>query len=61
MLRDCAPAPVLRGDAVLALPYCDSLSVAATTSFAADRAREQVARRCREAGFVFHEEEEASK
>lgn len=40
MLRDRVPAPVLEGEVVLALPYCDNLSVAATSAARADAARQ---------------------
>eukprot|EP00959_Pyramimonas_sp_CCMP1952_P205215 4291582-Pyramimonas_sp.AAC.1 len=43
ILLDRAPAPPLRASSVLALPYCDNLTVAATCPDRANRARERVA------------------
>ena len=61
ILQARRPAPRLRGDVLLALPYCDNLTVAATCAKAANDGRERVAQHCRELGFVVHEETEADR
>eukprot|EP00971_Amphidinium_carterae_P330048 6462902-Amphidinium_carterae.3 len=60
LLSDVRPAPDLVDGALLVLPYCDNLIVGSTCKESADRAREDVASLCRRAGYIVHEEENAS-
>ena len=46
---------------MLVLPYCDNLTVGATSAKRANEGRETVAAHCRALGFKVHEETEASR
>ena len=55
-LTDHGVVPTLEGDAVVALPYCDNIHTASTSSKAAVEAARVIAKHFRSLGFGVHEE-----
>ncbi len=58
ILQDKRPPPTLTGDVVLALPYCDNLTVASPCAHSANEAREQVTAHCSGRGCSVQEDEQ---
>lgn len=60
VLADGRPAPVLKDESVVIVPYADNLNVIGTNKDEVQRVKDQAVAQLRKVGFRVHEEEDAS-
>ena len=60
VLADGRPAPVLKDESVVIVPYADNLNVIGTNKSEVQRVKDQAVTQLRKVGFRVHEEEDAS-